>query len=95
MGPPYDESVAIGPLTTSDGIETAKLYVRHLGWKVLGVRAMVSYADLEHLAKNKGAPGESISEPTPLPRNAIPTQQHEHGCLYAEQGHPGKCYVVS
>jgi hypothetical protein len=86
----------IGPLATTEAIETTKFLLGRLGSSVEGVFALTSYADLERWAADKGALSPPEMAPAPvkrLPKGTVPVQAHEPGCAYAEQGHPGGCYI--
>jgi hypothetical protein len=83
----------IGPLTTADGIETAKFYARHLEFKVHGVLPLMALADLDQLATSKGAGEGPPPGMSKLPASLKPTVNHEPGCAWSDQEHPGKCYV--
>jgi hypothetical protein len=84
----------IGPLNTEEAIARAKHLAASLGYRSHGEYSMASIGDLQAWADAAG-----LGRPTPppdqsrLPRSLIPAQDHELGCLYAEQGHPGKCYI--
>jgi hypothetical protein len=83
----------IGPLTTADGIETAKFYARHLEFKTHGVLPLIPFADLIQLATAKGAGDSPPPGLSKLPPGMTPTANHEPGCAFADQEHRGKCYI--
>lgn len=86
----------VGPLTTSDSIETAKFILSRLGYGMNGVYQMTAFADLLKLAETKAVLEPPETPPTTaqrLPTSAMPIQDHKPGCRYATQGHPGLCYV--
>jgi hypothetical protein len=89
----YGSHTLIGPLVTADGIETAKFYARHLDFKIHGVLPLMATADLAQLATAKGAGDGPPPGMSKLPVNLKPQKEHEPGCVFAPEEHPGGCYI--
>jgi hypothetical protein len=78
---------------TNEGIGEVCQLANYLGYTVLGTYAMSSLSDLRAMAASTRTgelPPIGTSKP---PRGFVQQQEHEPGCKFADQGHPGKCYL--
>jgi hypothetical protein len=81
-------------VNTPEGIEEARYLAIHLGYKTHGAYAMSSLGDLRAVAEKMGYVTQDQLPPSKSkPRNLIQEQIHAPGCMYAQQGHPGGCYL--